>query len=117
MTLCLQILKSELQSCKRRNVTLRAGSSLSLMLVRCHSHTVLCMEALLEICNLQVGFSIFSNPGVAKPFWWKSQDHFVRSHHVVLFMTQQIRPMSHCLSLLFQPLALACAHRNVTVCA
>lgn len=26
------------------------------------------MEALLEIYNLQVGFAIFSNPGVAKPF-------------------------------------------------
>lgn len=117
MALCLQIIRNELQSWKKRNITLRAGSSLSLVLIRCHSHTVLCMEALLEMYNLQMGFSTFSNPGVAEPFWWKPKDHFVGSHHMVLFMTQRIRQMSHCLSLLFQPLALACADRNVTVCA
>lgn len=83
MTLCLQIIKNELQSWKGRNITPCAASSLSLALIRCPLHTVLCME----MYGLQMGFSTFSNPGMAKPFWWQSKDHFVRCCHMVLFMT------------------------------
>lgn len=87
MTLCLQIIRNELQSWTSRDVTLCAGSSLALVLIRCLPHTVLYMEALLETYCLQMGFSTFSNPGMAKPIWWKSKDHFVQSHHMVLFTT------------------------------
>lgn len=87
MTLCLQIIRNELQSWKSGNITLCAGSSLSLALIRCPPCTVLCVEALLEIYCLQMSFSTFSNPGMAKPFWWKSKDRFVRSRHMVLFTT------------------------------
>lgn len=64
MTLCLQIIRNELQSWKSRNITLCAGSSLSLALIRCPPRAVLCMEALLETYCLQMGFSTFSNPNL-----------------------------------------------------
>lgn len=45
------------------------------------------MEALFDMDCLQMGFSTFSNLEMAKPFWWKSKDHFVQSYHMVLFTT------------------------------
>lgn len=118
MTLGLQIIRNELQSWKSRNITRRAGPSLSPVLIRCPPCAVPCTEPLLEIHCLPTGFSTFSSPGMAKPFLVEIQGSFGSElPHGFIYDPCKLRQMPRCLSrLLFYPHALACERRNACVC-